>query len=120
MIITDYGSFNGFLAELCIDLLKKDMELHVICSKDKVIDIPDKYSYEGLKITFHILEIPRKPSILAQFKTAKQIRRIVDIVKPELVHAHLQQVYFLQSYSKNLILPTGEHFTASALIQPLV
>ena len=88
LIITDYGSFNGFLAELCIDLLKKDMELHVICSKDKVIDIPDKYSYEGLKITFHILEIPRKPSILAQFKTAKQIRRIVDIVKPELVHAH--------------------------------
>lgn len=88
LIITDFGSFNNFLSELAIDLVSSDVELHVICSEHKIIHIDDKFDYEGLNIKFHFLDIPRRVSLYGQIKTAREIRKVILKVKPNLIHSH--------------------------------
>jgi len=88
IIITDYGSFNGFLSELAMSLIADGAQIDVICSKDKIIDIADKFSYEGHKIKFHIVDFPRKPSIWKQVRTAGRINKLINLIRPNLVHAH--------------------------------
>jgi hypothetical protein len=44
LIITDYGSFNNFISEVAVRLKNIGHDVHVICSKEKLI----------IKINFHI------------------------------------------------------------------
>ena len=55
-VITDFGSFNNFLAEVAINLSIKN-EIHVITSQEKVINIQDKYDYSKYNIHFNLLSI---------------------------------------------------------------
>jgi glycosyltransferase involved in cell wall biosynthesis len=86
-IITDYGSFNNFLAEIAIKLCSY-YNVHVICSDDKIIKTNDKFDYINLKIIFHFIDIPRSFSILKLLKTSFKIRKLILLIKPKLVHAH--------------------------------
>lgn len=87
VVITDYGSFNNFLAELAISLSQEN-EIHVICSGSNVINIVDKFDYSKYNLTFHTVDIPRSTSIIKLIKSALAIRKIVEIIKPKLVYAH--------------------------------
>ena len=57
LIITDYGSFNNFLAEIAIKLCSS-YSVHVICSDDKIIVTNDKFDYSNFDISFHFIDIP--------------------------------------------------------------
>ncbi|NDP28056.1 MAG: glycosyltransferase family 4 protein [Flavobacterium sp.] len=87
LIITDYGSFNNFLAELAVRLSYEN-EIHVVCSGSNVINIIDKFDYSKYNLTFHKVDIPRSTSILKVIKSASLIGKIVKEVKPALVYAH--------------------------------
>ncbi|MEX8548401.1 MAG: glycosyltransferase [Mucilaginibacter sp.] len=88
LIITDFGSFNNFLSELALFLEEKtDIEVCVICSKSKVINIEDKDVYYK-KLTFHFIDIPRRITILGEWKAAKQIKKVIETEQPDLVHSH--------------------------------
>ncbi len=89
-IISDVGSFNIFLSELSLSIFEHfpDIELHIICSAEKTIDIPNLYSFNHLNIHFHYLVIPRSIRIKHELLVAWQIRRLVSEIKPDLVHAH--------------------------------
>lgn len=89
-IISDVGSFNIFLSELSLSIFEHfpDIELHIICSAEKTIDIPNLYSFNHLNIHFHYLGIPRSLRIKHELQVAWQIRRLVADIKPDLVHAH--------------------------------
>ena len=43
-VITDYGSFNNFLAEIAIELSRKNYKIHIFTGKEKVIKVEDKYN----------------------------------------------------------------------------
>lgn len=46
VVITDLESFNNFLTEFDNELIKDDkLELHVVCSNHKIINVTDKNSY---------------------------------------------------------------------------
>lgn len=88
-VITDMGSFNNFLSELSLALLKTNgFTLHVICSAEKIIEVPDKFSFLETNIQFHYVPIPRKVSVLKELKVALMIRKLIAEIKPDLVHSH--------------------------------
>ncbi|MDI5899198.1 glycosyltransferase [Flavobacterium yafengii] len=87
IVITDYGSFNNFLAELAVRLSREN-EIHVVCSGSNVINIVDKFDYTKYNLTFHTVAIPRSTSIIKLIKSAREIRKIVKVINPHLVYAH--------------------------------
>jgi glycosyltransferase involved in cell wall biosynthesis len=87
IIITDYGSFNNFLAELATEVSKK-YQVHIVCSHDNVINIKDKFIYNKFDILFHKIDIPRSISLKKQITAALEIRKLIKFVKPDVVHAH--------------------------------
>jgi len=88
LIITDYGSFNNFLSELAMQLVRAGNEVHVLCSKLKVIKLDDKYAYQDYGITFHYIDFPRSFNILRQFATSKKIQQTIRSINPDLVNIH--------------------------------
>ena len=94
-IITDFGSFNNFLSELCFSLIKKhDFKVSVICSSDKVIDFENKFDFASIGIRFHFVEIPRGYDILEQIRSSKKINSIIEIEQPDIIHAHFTTAIF--------------------------
>jgi glycosyltransferase involved in cell wall biosynthesis len=87
IVITDYGSFNNFLAELAVSLSYEN-EIHIVCSGSNVINIVDKFEYTAYNLVFHTVDIPRSTSIGKLVKTASAIRKIVKRVNPNLIYAH--------------------------------
>lgn len=100
IIITDYGSFNNFLAELAIRLSYEN-EIHVVCSESNIINITDKFDYSKFNLTFHNVDISRSPSIFKTIKSAYKIRKIVNKVHPTLVYAHFTTGIFPSILFKN-------------------
>ena len=87
LVITDYGSFNNFLSELAVSLSIEN-EIHVVCSGSNIINICDKFDYSKYNLTFHTVDIPRSNSLIKLVKSARDIRKLVEIISPNLVSAH--------------------------------
>jgi glycosyltransferase involved in cell wall biosynthesis len=87
IVITDYGSFNNFLAEIAVGLSAEN-EVHIVCSSSNVINIVDKFDYAKHNLVFHTVDIPRATSIMKLLKASYAIRKIVKGVNPKLVYAH--------------------------------
>ncbi|SHF46429.1 Glycosyltransferase involved in cell wall bisynthesis [Salegentibacter echinorum] len=105
-IITDYGAFNNFLAELSVNLLQKKYEIHVICSNDKVINRKDKYNYVELGINFYHLEFPRGFNFLKHLKISKKIHHLLEKIDPDLVHINFTTAAFTTLLYKKPRFPT--------------
>lgn len=88
LIITDYGSFNNFLSELAIQLIQNGHEVDVICSDVKVINYKDKFNYAQSGIRFHFINFPRSFNLLKQVSASIRIGKVIDQIKPDLVHIH--------------------------------
>jgi len=109
LIITDYGSFINFLAELAHKIVKgENLEVHVICSSRKIIDIDSKYSFDGKYITFHFLDIPRSFNIIEQISSSWRINQLIRTIDPRVIHIHFTTAIFttllLSSGRKNNII----------------
>lgn len=94
-VITDLGSFNNFLIELALSFSENtENELHVICSKEKVINVEGKnYSFKQ-NLFFHFVDIPRGFSFIKLINAAHKIRKIINRVNPDLVHIHFTTSVF--------------------------
>jgi len=102
LIITDYGSFNNFLSELVMQLVRTGNEVHVICSNLKVINVDDKYAYQDYGIVFHYIEFPRSFNILKQYTTSKKIHKEVKSISPDLINIHFTTGIFTTVFSAKL------------------
>lgn len=94
LIITDYGSFNNFLGDLSIRLLEKGNKVDVFTSKEKVINIADKYNYINLGINFHFINFPRSFNLWSHYKVSKEIQRKLFIIDPDIVSIHFTTAIF--------------------------
>lgn len=100
IIITDYGSFNNFLAELAVSLSSEN-EIHILCSSSNVINIVDKFDYSKYNLTFHKIDIPRSTSVKKIIISGRAIRNIIDKINPHLVYAHFTTGIFPAVLFKN-------------------
>ncbi|MGJ1535274.1 glycosyltransferase [Sphingobacterium multivorum] len=93
-IITDYGSFNNFLGELAIALIGEGKKVNVICSRDKVIDIEDKYDYISAGVNFYNVSFPRNFNLILHYRVSAQIHRILDSIDSDLISVHFTTAIF--------------------------
>ena len=95
LIITDFGSFNNFLSELVHQMLNnKNYEIHVICSRDKVINTKSKFNFNEELIKFHFVDIPRSFNIFKQFYYSYRINKVINKIKPIIIHIHFTTAIF--------------------------
>lgn len=94
-IITDFGGFNNFLGELAKQLIVEQHEVHLICDREKVISIKDKYPYAALGVHMHHIDFLRRLKILSWFKTSIKIKRLIKKIQPDLVNLHFTSSMFL-------------------------
>ncbi len=88
-IITDFGSFENFISEQCIFLNQNyQVDISVICSRNKVINFEDKFLFQNQSIRFFFVNIPRGFNVLKQLKASREINNIIQEIKPDLIHAH--------------------------------
>lgn len=99
LVITDYGSFNNFLAELALDMVDNNHEVFLITSEQKVINQADKYDYEARGIKRIFIDFPRSFNPLSHFKVSKNIKRILNEINPDLVHVHFTTGIFTTIFS---------------------
>ncbi len=101
-IITDLGSFNNFIAELCFYLVSNfQYEIHVICSPSKVINIKNKFDFTN-KLQFHFVNIPRGFNLIQQVKSSRIIYNLINEINPDLIHAHFTTGIFTTVLYKKL------------------
>lgn len=101
-IITDLGSFNNFIAELCLYLINNfDFEIHVVCSPSKVISLKDKYDFAN-NLQFHFVDIPRGFNILQLVKASSILNKLINKINPDLIHAHFTTGIFTTILYKRL------------------
>jgi glycosyltransferase involved in cell wall biosynthesis len=94
LIITDYGSFNNFISEVAVRLINYGHDVHVICSKQKVIDYKDKYSYSELGIVFHYQDFPRSFNLFSQILASKRINEQIKFISPDIINIHFTTALF--------------------------
>lgn len=87
-LITDYGSFNNFLSEIAIELSKQNNEVHVITSKEKVINIEDRYNYSDYGILIHFFELPRNFNLVKHYRTSSAIQNKIKEIDPNIISLH--------------------------------
>lgn len=87
-VITDYGSFNNFLAEIAIELSRKNYKIHIFTGKEKVIKVEDKYNYDEYGICFHFFKFPRSFNLFNHFKVSTEIQRSIKEINPDIVSIH--------------------------------
>lgn len=105
LIITDFGAFNNFLAELALTIAHNNrFILHIICSRDKVINIDDKDIFEKQNINFHYIDIPRTTTFVGQLKAAGKIRSLIKAINPDLIHSHFTTATF-----STILFKTGKY-----------
>lgn len=88
-IITDLGSYYNFLYELVASLLEKsEIEIYIICSQNKVINVAHLDKIVSPSIKFYFIEIPRNVSLLQQVYSSIKINKLIKLISPDLIHAH--------------------------------
>lgn len=101
-IITDLGSFNNFIAELCLFLMKNfEFEIHVVCSPSKVIRLKDKFDFAN-NLHLHFVDIPRGFNLLQLVKASRILHKLIDEINPDLIHAHFTTGIFTAILYKRL------------------
>lgn len=94
LIITDYGSFNNFLGDLSVDMVSKGHDVHVICSKEKIIIREDRFPYEEIGIKLHFVPFPRGFNFLRLYKSSKIIHNYINTIGPDLINIHFSTACF--------------------------
>jgi len=106
LIITDYGSFNNFLAEQALKMLEDKHEVYLITSGEKIINRADKYDFKAKGIKIINVDFPRNFNPYLHFKASKKIKNILKKINPDLVHVHFTTGIFTTVFSGKPIYPT--------------
>ncbi len=79
-------SYRVFLRQLADRLVQDGWQVHVACSSK---NYPGDHVVHD-RSTFHEVDFPRGVNLWSYLRAARQIRHLVERVKPDIVHAHLQ------------------------------
>ncbi|MFD2598072.1 glycosyltransferase [Sphingobacterium corticis] len=109
-IITDYGSFNNFLGDVAVRLVRLGNKIDVISSASKVIDIEDKYDYNEAGIVFHPVNLPRGFNPFKHYSASKMIHKIVNQIQPNVVSIHFTTGAFTTTFTGRLNYHTSATF----------
>lgn len=105
-VITDFGSFNNFLSEIAIELSQIGIDVHVITSSEKIINIEDRYNYSEYNIFFHYFKFPRSFNLIKHFQMSSAIQRKINEINPNIISLHFTTGIFTTVLSGKLAYKT--------------
>lgn len=92
-VIPNVISFQSFLGGLAAQMIAAGDEVHLACNLDALWGndpaVPDQAGVRQYRIEF-----PRGMNPLQHFKAARQLRRLVATLRPDLIHAHFSAAIF--------------------------
>ena len=103
LIAPNVTSYSVFLSEVAREVGRLGVEAHCICDTRALWPEPDAYAAEP--VGFHSVAMPRSIDVRAHWTTALRIRRIVDELRPALVHAHFSAAIFTTALARTRTWP---------------
>lgn len=85
-------SYRSFLRELCLSLVADGAEVHLACSPEKLWLEDGSPEEDG--VTLHAINFPRGMNPPRHWLAARQLNRLVEALRPDLVHAHFSASIF--------------------------
>ncbi len=98
IVIPALVSYNSFLRELCRSLVAGGAEVHLACSPGKLWNQRDSVAGDGLSL--HVIDLPRGMNPTAHLRAARALKRIVQELQPDLVHAHFSAAIFTAALAR--------------------
>lgn len=84
---------------MAVALVRQGYRVHVICSKDKVIQVTDRFDYEGEGVTFAYIPFPRGFNVFKHWKASRQIHQAVSAFSPDIVSIHFTTGIFTTTFA---------------------
>src|SRR4051812_13734835 len=98
LIIPRLVSYRSFLRELCASLAEDGVEVHLACSPEKLW--LDGGSPEEEGVTLHAVDFPRGMNPARHLLAARQLNRLVQALRPDIVHAHFSAAIFTTALAR--------------------
>ena len=103
IVIPSWMSFSGFFNDLAEELCSSGVEVHCACALGN--SLGGKDTFEGAPVTLHRIRFPRGMNPMEHFSAARQLRRVVETVRPDLIHAHFSAAIFTTALAKTARWP---------------
>ncbi len=95
IVIPLAGSIRAFLSELILALTRRGVEVHCACSGQ----IPELSGGEA-NVVFHDITLPRGMNPSRHLAAARELRKIVASVQPDLIHVHFSAAIFTAAIAR--------------------
>ena len=92
LVIPKLVSYRSFLRELCLSLVADGAEVHLACSREKLRGEGAPPDEHGVRM--HGIEFPRGINPATHQRAARERNRLVERLKPDVVHAHFSAAIF--------------------------
>ena len=98
IVIPALVSYTSFLRELCRSLVADGAEVHLACSPEKPWHEHDPVKEDGVHL--HGIKFPRGMNPAAHLRAARALNRLVEALRPDLVHAHFSAAIFTTALAR--------------------
>lgn len=103
-VIPSITNYFTFLEDLMDQLIDAGNEISLATSTKHISDI-DCYERD-LRSTLYDIDFPRGFALMSHFKAARELNRIVQIEKPDLINVHFSAAIYTAAIAKNSSWPT--------------
>ena len=103
LVIPNVVSY-GFLRELCFALIADGIEVHLACSRARLLGKAAPVEDDGVRL--HEIEFPRGMNPRRHLRAARALDRLVETLRPDLVHAHFSAAIFTTALARTPRWPT--------------
>ena len=98
IVVPRLVSYVGFFRELCGALTAGGMEVHVACSPAPLGD--EEVAAAADRVQLHHIEFARGTNPAAHLRAARALNRLVEMLRPDVVHAHFSAAIFTAALAR--------------------
>ena len=102
LVIPNIVSYRSFLRELCRELVADGVEVHLACSSGSLWGTQEE-GEDGLRC--HHVAFARGMNPIAHWGAARALGRVVEDVRPDLVHVHFSAAIFTTALARTARWP---------------
>lgn len=108
LIVPLYSSFKLFFLDLCLEMARRGWQVHIVSR------LPSDFENTHRTLNFIHLAIPRKIEILGYLNSARKLKKLLNHLEPDIIHAHFQAAALVTRLSN--FTKASLHTTSHGLI----
>ena len=98
IVVPRLVSYLNFLRELCEAVMAAGVEVRVACSPAPLGNEEFAAAADGVQL--HHIEFPRGMNPAAHLRAARALNRLVEMLQPDMVHAHFSAAIFTTALAR--------------------